>query len=118
MIDTEQTRIDGAGSFDLDHERFDGTIAPRPKHAGILSLRTPLHLFGSFRHPDYSLDKGQLALRAGGAIALGLIAPFAALIPLIETGPGADADCKRLSSLALSGASPPVHTGASAPPFK
>jgi uncharacterized protein involved in outer membrane biogenesis len=103
VVDTEQTRIDGGGTFDLDHERFDATIAPQPKHPGILSLRSPLRLYGSFRHPDYSLDKTRLAARAGGAIALGLLAPVAALIPLIETGPGADVDCKRLSTVALAG---------------
>ncbi|HEY9065423.1 MAG TPA: AsmA family protein [Burkholderiaceae bacterium] len=96
VVDTEQTRIDASGSFDLAHERFDLTIAPQPKHPGILSLRTPVRLFGSFRHPDYELDKKKLALRAGGAVALATVAPLAALIPLIETGPGSDVHCERL----------------------
>jgi uncharacterized protein involved in outer membrane biogenesis len=96
VVDTEQTRIDATGGFDLDNERFDITIAPQPKHPGILSLRTPVRLYGSFRHPDYELDKKNLALRAGGAVALGVVAPLAALIPLIETGPGSDVDCARL----------------------
>ncbi|MEO7337331.1 MAG: AsmA family protein, partial [Caldimonas sp.] len=69
VIDTEQSRIDGSGTFDLDHERFDAKIEPQPKHPGIFSLRTPVRVFGSFRHPDYALDKTGLALRAGGAIA-------------------------------------------------
>jgi len=96
VIDTEQTRIDGNGRFDLADERFDMTISPQPKEVGILSLRTPVRLFGSFRHADFELQKKDLALRAGGAIALGLIAPIAALLPLIETGPGSDADCGKL----------------------
>jgi uncharacterized protein involved in outer membrane biogenesis len=104
VIDTEQTRIDGGGGFDLGTERFDLTIAPKPKHPGIFSLRSPVRLFGSFRQPDYELDKKQLTLRAGGALVLGTIAPVAALIPLIETGPGEDADCKRLELVALSDA--------------
>lgn len=101
VVDTEQTRVDGVGSFDLDHERFDATITPQPKQPGILSLRTPMRLFGSFRHPDYELDKTTLALRVVGSIALAVVAPPAALIPLIETGPGVDVDCKRLASVAL-----------------
>ena len=96
VIDTAQTRIDGAGSFNLKDEKFDLTISPKPKHAGILSLRTPVHLFGSFRHPDYELDKGQLLARAGGAVALALVNPLAALLPLIETGPGTDTNCASL----------------------
>jgi len=101
VIDTAQSRIDGNGQFDLDHETFDAKIAPQPKHPGILSLRSPVRLYGTFRHPDYELDKAKLALKAGGAIALGLLAPAAALIPLIETGPGADVDCAKLSASAL-----------------
>lgn len=100
LIDTDQTRIDGSGSFDLDHEKFDLEIKPEPKHPGLLSLRTPLRVFGSFRHPDYALDKQGLLLRGGAAVALLLAAPIAALIPLIETGPGTDADCSRLGSVA------------------
>lgn len=96
VVDTEQTRIDGDGKFNLDDEHFDLRIAPQPKEAGILSLRTPVRLYGSFRHPDFELEKKDLILRAGGAVALGLIAPIAALIPLIETGPGSDTDCGKL----------------------
>ncbi|GHC88752.1 membrane protein [Pseudorhodoferax aquiterrae] len=96
VIDTEDTRIEGDGGFDLDHERFDLTIAPKPKKAGILSLRTPVRVYGSFRSPDFELDKAGLALRGGGAVALALVNPLAALLPLIETGPGEDTDCQRL----------------------
>lgn len=96
VVDTEQTRIDGSGTFSLKDERFDIQITPKPKQPGILSLRTPVHLFGSFRHPDFGLDKEKLILRAGAAVALALINPFTALLPLIETGPGTDTDCARL----------------------
>ena len=100
VVDTDETRIEGSGGFDLDKERLDLTIAPKPKNAGILSLRTPVHVFGTFREPDYALDKTGLALRGGGAIALALINPLAALLPLIETGPGEDTDCARLFAAA------------------
>jgi uncharacterized protein involved in outer membrane biogenesis len=96
VIDTVDTRIEGDGTFDLDRERFDLTIAPKPKKAGILSLRTPVRLYGSLRSPDFELDKAGLALRGGGAVALALVNPLAALIPLIETGPGEDTNCQQL----------------------
>lgn len=96
VIDTADTRIEGEGTFDLDRERLDLTIAPKPKRAGILSLRTPVRVYGSLRSPDYELDKAGLALRGGGAVALALINPLAALLPLIETGPGEDTDCQQL----------------------
>ena len=37
-------------------------------------------------------------LRAGGALLLGIINPLAALVPLIETGPGKDSDCAQLTA--------------------
>ena len=57
-----------------------------------------------------TLDKTGLLLRAGGALALGLVAPTAALF--IEIGPGGDVDCKKTSSLALS--APPRSASAAA----
>jgi AsmA family protein len=96
LIDTEQTRIEGRGFFSLKDEKFELLVEPKPKNPGILSLRTPVRVYGSFRNPDYSLDKGQLMLRAGASAALALVNPFAALIPLIETGPGQETNCSRL----------------------
>jgi len=93
VLDTAQTRIDGQGTVDLKNEKFDIIFSPKPKHPGILSLRTPLRVYGSFRHPDYALDKKVLALRAGGALALAAVSPIAMLLPLLETGPGKDTDC-------------------------
>ena len=93
VIDTEQTQILGRGGFDLAHERFDIIVAPKPKHVGMLSLRTPVRLYGSFKRPAYRLEKGPLLARAGGAIAVAAAAPLAALLPLVETGPGKTTDC-------------------------
>ncbi len=106
VIDTDQTRVNGAGGFDLDTEKFDLKIEPEPKHASLLSLRTPLRLYGTFKHPQYELDKKGLAMRAGGTIALAFVAPWTALIPLIETGPGTDADCARLTTATSLGPRP------------
>jgi len=98
VVDTEQTQILGTGGFDLAHERFDMTISPKPKRMGILSLRTPVRVFGSFKHPDYSVEKGPLLARAAGALALAAAAPVAALLPLIETGPGESSNCGRVNA--------------------
>jgi uncharacterized protein involved in outer membrane biogenesis len=96
VIDTEQTRVDGSGTFSLRDEVFDMNVVPRPKKPGILSLRTPVHLYGSFRHPEFGLDKGKIALRAAATIGLALLNPLTALLPLIETGGGKETDCRAL----------------------
>jgi uncharacterized protein involved in outer membrane biogenesis len=92
-VDTEQTQITGVGHFDFDQERLDLRIEPKPKKPGILSFRTPIRIQGSFRDPELTLEKAPLALRGVAVLALGLINPLAALIPLIETGSGVDSDC-------------------------
>ena len=96
VVDTEQTQILGTGGFDLAHETFDMRIEPKPKRPGILSLRTPVRVFGSFKDPDFSLEKGPMLARAGGAIALAIVAPITAVLPLIETGPGENTNCARV----------------------
>jgi len=93
VVDTEQTQVLGSGSFDLEHERFDITVAPKPKDPGILSLRTPVRLFGTFKEPQFELVKGPLAARLGAALGLAVVNPLAALLPLLETGPGEETDC-------------------------
>ncbi|MFZ4287477.1 AsmA family protein [Variovorax sp. HJSM1_2] len=100
VVDTEQTQILGEGGFNLKDESFDITLTPRPKSVGILSLRTPVRLYGRFNQADYELHKGPLLARAGGAVALFTLTPIAALLPLIETGPGEDSDCRRLQASA------------------
>lgn len=93
VVDTEQTQILGTGGFDLEHERFDITVAPKPKSPGVLSLRTPVRLHGTFKQPDFEVVKGPLLARIGGALALAATGPLAALVPLIETGPGEETNC-------------------------
>jgi uncharacterized protein involved in outer membrane biogenesis len=99
VVDTEQTQITGNGVFDLDHEKFDIKIEPKPKKPGIFSLRTPVRLYGSFRNPEFALDKAPLTLRAGVALALAAVNPFAALIPLLESGSGVETDCNEVLGL-------------------
>jgi uncharacterized protein involved in outer membrane biogenesis len=115
VIDTEQTRIDGSGTFSLKEEEFAFTVAPKPKKPGILSLRTPVQLHGTFRHPEFGLDKGRLALRAGSAIVLALVNPVTALLPLIETGPGKNTDCFQLLAPVQGAQQQAQATGAALP---
>jgi uncharacterized protein involved in outer membrane biogenesis len=123
VVDTEQTQILGRGTFDLEHERFDIVVAPKPKRAGVLSLRSPVRLYGTFRQPDFAIEKGPLMARAGGSLALAAVGPLAALLPLIETGPGQDTDCGAVRSQVGTTAKPgkqasPAKPGKQASPKK
>ena len=93
VFDTDESNITGTGTVNLGSETFDITLEPRPKKAGILSLRGPVHIYGTFRDANFGVS-GQTLGRGLGAVALGLVNPLLALIPLIETGPGQNADCQ------------------------
>jgi len=96
IFDTEITTIAGTGSIDLKQEMLDMTLNQRTKNTSPLALRSPIRIRGSFADPDISVDKGVMAARGLGALALGLINPLLALIPLIDPGPGKDSDCAQL----------------------
>ncbi|MBC7945399.1 MAG: AsmA family protein [Burkholderiales bacterium] len=102
VIDTRDTIIRGDGTINLGKEELDLTLNPLPKDISIFSGRSPLHVTGSFKDPNFAPDKSALAKRGGAAILLGLINPLAALIPLIETGPGKDSNCAKLMADAKS----------------
>ncbi len=92
VFDTEHVRIDGDGEVNFKQERIALVLRPQPKKPNLLSVRGPLHVRGSFTDIDISLDSS-VAARAGAAVALALVNPLAALLPLIETGGGEDSRC-------------------------
>lgn len=96
VFDTTVSNIQGEGRIDFRQEQLDLVLKPEPKKKSFLVARTPIRVFGPFSAPDYSLEKGPLVARGGAALALGVLNPFAALLALVETGPGKDADCKSL----------------------
>ena len=96
VFDTEVTTIIGTGSIDLGQEKYDLTLNPKTKNTSLVALRSPIYVKGRFANPEFEVDKGRVALRAAGAIALGFINPLLVLLPLIDAGPGKDSDCGKL----------------------
>jgi len=93
---------------------MDLKLKPEPKDRGIGSLRTPLHVKGTFGHPQVGPDMGKLVVRGGGTIALGILNPLLAIIPLIEEGKGKDSNCGQLIAEATKSAKQSAATGATA----
>jgi len=54
---------------------------------------SPLHIAGTFQDPPFHPEFKALGIPGAVALALGSIAPPAALLATIELGPGKDADC-------------------------
>ncbi|QQP95889.1 AsmA family protein [Lysobacter enzymogenes] len=92
-FDTSDTVLIGNGTIDLNQEKLDLVIRPRPKDRSLLALRTPLLVTGTFKQPNARPDYKRLGLRGAAALALGAIAPPAALLATLELGPGKDTGC-------------------------
>ncbi|MDY1035333.1 AsmA family protein [Stenotrophomonas sp. CFBP8980] len=92
-VDTTDTLIVGEGTVNLKNEQMDLLLKPRPKDISILALRSPLRISGTFKDPGFRPDFKALGLRGAIALALGSIAPPAALLATFEPGPGKDSDC-------------------------
>ncbi len=111
VVDTEDATIRIDGDVNLAQEQLALTIHPETKGVRVISLRSPLYVNGPFKKPKVGVDKGVLAMKAGSALALGVLAPVAAaLIPLVNVGPGEKSECAAL--LAQATAKPVAPTAA------
>ncbi|MBI0328362.1 AsmA family protein [Burkholderia plantarii] len=111
-LDTDDAVIRVDGNVDLRNEGMDLGIHPQTKGFRVFSLRSPLYVKGTFKNPKVGVNVGALALRAGAAVGLGIINPFAALIPLIAPSHNRDVPCSELFSQLK--ASPQVKAAADA----
>ncbi len=90
-FDTSETVILGTGTIDLRNERLDLTLKPKTRSFSPLSLRSPLYVEGSFKHPSIRPDYKRIGLRAAAAAALGAItAPAAAIVATTDLGSAKD----------------------------
>jgi uncharacterized protein involved in outer membrane biogenesis len=96
-IDTQDAVIAVDGAVDFKNEKLALTVHPNSKGLRIISLRAPLYVGGTMKKPAVSPDIAVLALRAGGAAALAVVAPVAlAVIPLIDLSSSKESQCGRL----------------------
>ncbi|HET9693412.1 MAG TPA: AsmA family protein [Steroidobacteraceae bacterium] len=93
VFDTTDTVMFGDGTVNLEEEALALELRPEPKDFSPVSLRGPLKIGGTFKDPEFRPEAKSLLGRAAVAAALYAIAPPAALLALIETGPGEDIDC-------------------------
>src|SRR5688572_10613067 len=111
VFDTAIVNIEGSGALNLKTEEMDFTLKPRPKDRSIGSLRTPLHIRGTFSQPDIGPDMGKLTAKGAGAIVMGILNPLLAVLPLIEEGKGKDSPCTELIAQAAKPASKQAKAG-------
>ena len=90
VFDTENAVINITGNTNLATERLDLSIDPESKGMRVLTLRSPLYVKGTFKHPDAGVKAGPLIARAA-AVALGaVLTPAAALLALVSPSEGGE----------------------------
>ncbi|SAL43059.1 AsmA family protein [Caballeronia telluris] len=95
-LDTDDAVINMDGNVDLKTEEMDLAIHPHTKGFRVFSLRSPLYVKGTFKDPHVGVNAGALAVRGAAAVGLGLINPFAALIPLIAPSNNKPLPCQQM----------------------
>ncbi|HET8551229.1 MAG TPA: AsmA family protein [Gammaproteobacteria bacterium] len=95
-FDTTDTNIHAGGLINFANEALRVTIHPIPKDVSVGSARGPITISGTLGSPSISPSNETIG-RVAAAALLGVAAgPLAALIPLIETGPGHNSNCQAL----------------------
>jgi uncharacterized protein involved in outer membrane biogenesis len=118
VFDTDILVIHGDGTVNLKDESLDLTLKPEPKRGSLASLRSPLHVRGTFSDPKVSPEMGTIAARGAGAIAMAIVNPLLALIPLIDEGPGKNSNCGALIDELSATAKSAASAGGSKPAAK
>ena len=83
VFDTADATINVSGNANMASEQLNLEVTPHTKGVRIFSLRSPLYVKGTLKNPDVGVHMGPLLIRGAGAIALGIVAPPAALLALI-----------------------------------
>ena len=97
-LDTDDAVIDIDGNVNMRDETMDLGVHPHTKGFRVFSLRSPLYAKGTFKNPHVGVNAAALALRGGAAVGLGLINPFAALLPLLAPSNNKPLPCAQLLS--------------------
>jgi hypothetical protein len=94
LLDTDTTDVTGSGGFDFNTEDIDLRLTGKSKKFDPLHVRAPITITGTFGKPSFGLDPKALAVQAGVAAALGVVAtPVAAIAAFVDPGLAKDADC-------------------------
>ncbi len=86
VVDSRDSRTEVGGSVNLGTEQLALRAVTKPKDFSPLTLRAPLRVEGTLGDPRIALEGKALRGRAIAAIALGALAPPAALLAFIDPG--------------------------------
>ena len=93
LVDTERVTVGGEGAVDFGGERLDFLLNPRTKDVNLLALVAPARVHGPFDDVEVSLMTTDLVVDAATSVLLGVVNPFAIVIPFVTTGTGGENPC-------------------------
>ncbi|HYL87397.1 MAG TPA: AsmA family protein [Burkholderiales bacterium] len=96
VFDTQVVDVQGTGNVNLKTESMNLTLDPHPKDRSVASLNSPLYIKGTFSDPKVAPDWKKMGARGIGAVAMGLISPFLAVLPLLQQGKDKESPCQAL----------------------
>ena len=115
ILDSDQVLAQGQGTVNLANETLDLSLQGRPKSLRLVRLMAPITLRGQLGSPKIGVSAGKVALQAGAAIGLAVVAtPLAAILPFVDPGLAKNADCVGLVGAARSEGAP-VKVSATTP---
>jgi uncharacterized protein involved in outer membrane biogenesis len=117
IIETPKVNIGGTGHVDMKDETINLRLVAKQKDFSLASLRGPILVTGTLKHPVVRPEMGQVVTRGALAALLGAAtAGLGTLIPLLEFGKGEDSECGALIRSAKADvAAPPGTTAGKAP---
>jgi AsmA protein len=96
VFDTDVVNVEGEGTINLKSEQLDLKLNPHPKDRSIASLNSPLYVRGTFGEPKFAPDWKRLGSKGVGALAMGLVNPLLAVLPLLQEGKDKESPCAAL----------------------
>ena len=96
VFDTQVVNVERTGNINLKDESMDLTLNPHPKDKSIASLNSPLYIRGTFSEPKVAPDWKRLGTKGVGALAMGLLNPLLAVLPLMKEGNDKESPCAAL----------------------
>lgn len=103
VLDTPKVNVHGTGHVNFATEAMQLRLVGESKGFSLASLRGPIDIGGTLKHPVVRPEMGNVIARGGLAAALGIVtAGIGTLIPLLEFGKEQDTNCTKLVAEAKS----------------
>lgn len=88
LVDTPVTLVLIDGNIDMASENLKLRLAAKPKNFSPFTVRSPILVSGPFNDPQVTPEKGPIAARVAGGLALAFVNPLVAILPFLDPGNG------------------------------